>query len=334
MLAVSFSFSNWLDMAATAFVVVGVAGEIWAFIMKLPFNPTNFPFLESKKKSVEKWSLIILGIGVFLELTALPKNLSDVSNANRIAGEANERASTNELQVEGLKSNNFALEKEVIELRNPNMITAEQREKFIEILCEPHNTSKIPIIVILGGNDRQAEKFAFQVRKILDEAGYGFVPSKYQLPFIPLPDNSIYVTDAVPHIDLPAFEWRDAAPIKMKSGSVSPLPDISNSRSAMSIDSRNIANTEQPFTDKEPNVIALFSGDIPPISILPSVNVAYPTPDNPYRGFSYMYSPTKDPNAILYGVCEVFHELGITVGKNKVTGMAPDGFVVFFIPSR
>ena len=99
---------------------------------------------------------------------------------------------------------------------------------------------------------------------------------------------------------------------------------------------RQVCQLTYPFTDKEPNVIALFSGDIPVFSnnIMPSVNVAYPSPSFPYRAFSYMYAPTTNQNIILYGLCDVLHSIGITIGKNKSTGIIPDGTVGFFIPSR
>jgi hypothetical protein len=346
---------GWFDIFFNFAVLVALCGEAdWALKRLIPKKLNLVPSAEWRRKKLKKKFEWLLIFGIAGEVACLPFSLAESAASNLEAKEAGKEAgdakvlaanigTTNAqlvLQIEGLRSKNFALEKEVIELRNPNTITTEQREKFIEILSEPHNASKIPIVVIYAGDNRQTERFAFQVRKVLDEAGYGFVPAKYQLPSVEVQTNALYVETELPHIDLPAFEWNDAKfLIKMKSGSVSPLPESSNSSHAGETytavhNSTALLNTEYPFTDSEPNVIALFSGDIPSNGIMPSVNIAYPTPYNPDRGFAYAYAPTKDRNAILYGVCEVFHSLGITVGKNKATGIIPDGSVGFFIPSR
>jgi hypothetical protein len=77
----AFSSWGWAEIVATFFVVMGVVGEVWAFFMKVPFNPTSFPPLESKKKKVEKWSLIILLFGVFIELPATVNSLKEAADA-------------------------------------------------------------------------------------------------------------------------------------------------------------------------------------------------------------------------------------------------------------
>lgn len=224
-------------------------------------------------------------------------------------------------------------------LKHPRIITAEQRERFIGILSDGHNVSKTRIEVIIGNNDRETEQFAFQVRKVLDEAGYGDVPSKYQqLPLVQMVDNSIYVTDGLPHIDLPAFEWNDAKLTKIQNLNASPLQSSNSSRFAIinRTNSNSALDSENPFTDRQPEIIALFSENIPTpsISTMPSVIFFYPTENNPVRGFHHGYSPTKDPNAILYGICAVFHDIGITVGKNTTRGILAPGHVAFFIPSQ
>jgi hypothetical protein len=77
----AFSGWGWADVIATFLVVVGVIGEVWAFYMKTPFNPTAFPRLESKKRAVEIWSLVILLVGVAIEVPATVENLKDAANA-------------------------------------------------------------------------------------------------------------------------------------------------------------------------------------------------------------------------------------------------------------
>jgi hypothetical protein len=320
----SFSIWDWSQIIGTAMVLIGVCGEFLLEFKNFPYNPTGFEVLASGKRRIEIISLVILLLGLLLEVVALPHSLVESAGLKKEADDA-------KLLAADTQSNNLVLSIELEKLKNPSIITAEQREKFIEILCGPLNASKVPIIVIYAGNDRPTEQFAFQIRNILDEAGYGFTPSKYQASIILIPAGAVCVTDAVPHIDLPAFTWMDATLVKLKSGSVSPLPESSN---PVVEHPGDILHTEQPFTDREPNVIALFSGAIPPKNTMPSVNVAYPASDNPNRGFHYIYSQTKDTNAILYGVCEIFHDIGITIGENKATGIIPDGYVGFFIPSQ
>jgi hypothetical protein len=156
MLAASFSGWGAIDIFATLLVAIGVFGELWAFIMKVPFNPTNFSPLESKKRGVEKWSLIILGVGVFLEVIALPQNLSEVANLNRQTTELS-------LRVEELRKENVLLK--------ARRITREQYEKFIKILKDK---PKRPIVVYVEEGHFEAEAFAGEIRKMLNDAGYGF----------------------------------------------------------------------------------------------------------------------------------------------------------------
>jgi hypothetical protein len=76
-----FSTWGWIDIFSVLCVFVGVVGEVWSFFMKTPFNPTGFHALESKKKSVEKWSLIILLFGIALEIPATVENLKEAADA-------------------------------------------------------------------------------------------------------------------------------------------------------------------------------------------------------------------------------------------------------------
>lgn len=116
-LASVFSGWGWLDIFATLLVAIGVLGELWAFLAKVPFNPTNFPPLESKKKNIEKWSLIILCVGVFLEVVALPQNLSEVAALNHQTGELVASNLQFAATVEGFRSNNVLLEKQLAETK-------------------------------------------------------------------------------------------------------------------------------------------------------------------------------------------------------------------------
>ena len=79
---------------------------------------------------------------------------------------------------------------------------------------------------------------------------------------------------------------------KMKKWERASIAEISNPNTIVD-NPAILLHTEQPFTDREPNIIALFSGSIPPKNTMPSVNIAYPVSDNPNRGFHYIYSQTK-----------------------------------------
>ena len=328
-------------------IVLSVAGGIivcWGLRIEkkaeklLPpedFEPDLYAdvIIRQKREIDHGWRILMTGI-VFEVIAALGisiisgiemANLDDeASLAKEQSANANERASM-------VQSNNLVLEKEVLKLRNPSVITDDERETFVKILSDIHNQAKIPIEVIVGSNDRNTERFAFQIRKILDEAGYGRIQPKNRVPLDQLGTNSLYVTDEITNIDLPRFDLKDAFLVKMPHFVVNPLP-VPEATNYMTPPGA-LMHSEIPFTDKEPNIIALFSGEIPPPKTLPSVMVVYPTDTNPDRGFSHVYVGVNNPNAVLYGVCEVFNEIGITVGRNTNTVMSP-GRVAFFIPGR
>jgi hypothetical protein len=302
-----------------------------------------------KKEEQRGWRILMtgivvevvaaLGISVIsgLEIADLSDQTAvanrEAKDAEKQAGEANLRASTNELAA-------LALQREVLRLKNPAIITDDQRQKFIDILSDWHNYSKTRIEVVDGNIDKPTEQFAFQIRALLDEAGYGSNTSKYQLPIIPIATNGICISFRPPDVKLPAFEWRGAVVRKIPDTEVTPLPvstnpiifKITNAATGFSFASEN------PFTDEEPNIIAIFSGKVPTPNFrptnAPSVFVAYPGVNVPMRNASYMYVPTKDPNAILYGLCEVFHDIGITVGETTNDDILEPGHVGFFIPNR
>jgi hypothetical protein len=164
-----FSSCGWLDIIATGLVAVGVAGELWSFLIKIPFNPTAFPALESKKKQIEKWSLVILCVGVFLEVIAVPKNLSEVANLNQQSVWLTQSNLLLAANVEGLRSNNIVL---AAELKRPaRRITPENKAKFIELL--KNCTGKNPVRIFVGSEDKETTTYVAQVRKMLDDAGYG-----------------------------------------------------------------------------------------------------------------------------------------------------------------
>lgn len=338
---------DWLEIISLVLVFFGAAFALFLRSKKSKISPDKNGLIpvvlffkkeriESKKTNWELFWELILVFGLVGEVFSAIHGISEIARLNKEAGESIELASKIGTTNAQLVSSNLLISIELEKLRHPRIIMPDQREKFIEILSEGHNVSKTRIEVIVGNNDRETERFAFQVRKVLDEAGYGDAPSQYQLPLAQMADNSLNVASELPHIDLPAFEWNDAKLEKIPNLRVFPLQVGVYPRFGIvnTTDKNTALFTETPFTDSEPEVIALFSGTNPPTIITPSVNVAYPTENNPSRGVSYIYAATKDTNAILYGVCAVFHEIGITVGENTTTGILPPGHVAFFIPSQ
>lgn len=325
------SLSIWerLDIIGLSMVTIGVFGEliIATASIRFPYNPTNFSAHESafgfKKRHLEILfdSILVLGLG--LELWALPNSLS---HSHKDIAELNDRASTNALAA-------LELQREVFRLKNPAIITDDQRKRFIAILTNSNNVSKVHIEVIVGNCDRPTEQFAFQIRKILNEAGYGDVPYKTPPTNIAVP--VINIEDVPSPVNLPPFTWTDVALTKIPNFNILPLPLINNGRFAVRNQASEVLSSEIPFTDKEPDVIALFSGDAPPpLSIPPSVMFFYPTENSFYRGTHVAYAQNDDPDFILYGVCQVFKEIGITVGVNTKRGIMTPGHVAFFIPNR
>ncbi len=122
----SFSVWDWLQVVGTIMVLLGVAGELVAEFKRFPFNPTRFPPLESLKRRIEITSLIVLILGLLLEVVALPHSIVEAGNARKIASEANERASTNEVHFAELTRSNLLLSATIEELRSNNIAIEEQ----------------------------------------------------------------------------------------------------------------------------------------------------------------------------------------------------------------
>jgi hypothetical protein len=298
------------------------------------------------RKFILLWLIPVLSIAA-IPLTWHEQTESEIkiADAKKDAGEAIRQAEilrgrsvSNELAVAMLTSNNLVLEKQVLRLKNPSKITVEQRRMFLAILSEAHNVSKVPIDVIVGGNERETEQFAFQLRKVLSEAGYGETPSEYHFPTAKMDDGTLFITNVFPNaMDLRPFEWGKEAIAKIRGLEVTPMPTKNIVVPSFTIGGNPksaLLGSKTVFTSSEPNVIALFSGTIPNRGIIPSVMAMHPDENNPSRATHYMYSKTSDPNAILYGVCEALYEIGITVGVSTTTNLLPLGRVAFFIPNQ
>jgi hypothetical protein len=130
----SFSVWDWLQVVGTAMVLVGVAGELVSEFKRFPFNPTRFPPLESSKRRIEISSLIVLILGLLLEIVALPHSIVEAGDARKSAGEANERASTNEVHFAELTRSNLLLSANVEELKSNNIeLRAQMSPRLIDV---------------------------------------------------------------------------------------------------------------------------------------------------------------------------------------------------------
>lgn len=114
--------------------------------MKIPFNPTDFSELEAKKKRVEKWSLVILLVGVAIEVPATAENLKDAADSRLKADELETRM-------------------------QPREISTEKHDAFVNLLT--NSLEKRPIWIMDSNPSRETDHFAFEIRKLLDDAGYG-----------------------------------------------------------------------------------------------------------------------------------------------------------------
>jgi len=153
----SFSAWNWLDILGLSMVTIGVLGELVLRFKKFPYNPTNFPPLETCKKfwEVSFEALLLFGLG--LELIALPISLYE-----------------SQIEIAGLKKQTEQLHKEnlVLELKiQDRTITPENVKDFIELT--KGLTNKIYIKVIVSLEDGETERYARQIRNMLDVAGFG-----------------------------------------------------------------------------------------------------------------------------------------------------------------
>jgi hypothetical protein len=138
-----------VEVVGAVVVTIGVIGEYIANFTKLPKG-------RSRKKQWEKRSTLILIVGLAIELVGLVTTLV-----------------TSNIEIQQFRSNNLALEAKVLELRaklEPRTITEKQKEKFTNLL---KNAPKCPVRIHCGNVDNETRNYAYQLREMLDNAGYG-----------------------------------------------------------------------------------------------------------------------------------------------------------------
>jgi hypothetical protein len=179
----SLKFWEVVGLWGFIFVWVGVAGEGVEIFIKL-FQRKLY---ERKKFCLDVigavfWIVLVIGLAVEFLGNVKAMRIADSINSrlDAEAGQARQNAgaaielaaqigTTNaqlSLRVEELRSANLALELKL----QPRRITAQQRDKFIELLKE---APKCPVKVFVGREDDETANYAKQVREILDSAGYG-----------------------------------------------------------------------------------------------------------------------------------------------------------------
>jgi len=193
-----------------------------------------------------------------------------------------------------------------------------QREQFIRILAEPHNVSKKAIKVIIGKTDLETENFAFQFREMLDQAGYGSKPSNLPVEHLEsFTGDVVYVTNQLPHFDIPAFKGFGNAEDILRFPSITLDPsknhnDVIALFSVSSLEKYYTTESEPPtFMEMKPNLKVIPNGTS-----------------------HYAYHPTTNLNLILLGVCHALNSSGISVGLMQAPNFLKPGEIAFFIPQR
>lgn len=322
----SLKFWESVGLWGFIFVWVGVAGEGVEIFIKL-FNRKLY---ERKQFCLDVigaafWIVLVVALAVEFLGNEKAMRIADSINtqldieagqARKEAGQANERAAKDELAVAVLTSNNLVLQKEVLALNTPRRIMGEQRDKFITLLCNPHNVSKIPIKVIVGESDSETDFFAMQIREMLDITGYGTKPC----PF-PIITNQSYQgsnftcsVDNMPFIKGPRPDF------------LSVYKEIERRPFQFMADASGKNRTEIIAVFVVTNQLRRDEWDNPSISItnLPSGKIGY------------TYHATKDPNSILFGVVAAFRESGVKVSPTATltNETVKPGEVAFFIPQK
>jgi hypothetical protein len=163
----SFSFWDWVDIIGLAMVTIGVLAEVafgmveigfferllnkikWVKqMLSFPFNPTNFPPLELKKNWAEIIIDALVFLGLALELIALPISLHN-----------------SHVDISALQGENLELQLKL----QPRIITLQQITNFMFLT---QTFPKFPIRVEVVAMTGEATGYAWQIRKMLNQANY------------------------------------------------------------------------------------------------------------------------------------------------------------------
>jgi hypothetical protein len=191
-----FNFWELVGEWGFVFVIAGVAGEGIEIFIKL-FRPKLYNRKKSCLDIIGAIFWIILVVALAVEFLGNFKAIqiagrinaelhATASQAEKEAGQANERASTNELAAKQLeiqltetKTELANAETRLVQIKNaipPRQIPEKQRELFISTLLQTNALSspKIDIKVFVQDvDDPEAKNFANFIRQMLNDAGYG-----------------------------------------------------------------------------------------------------------------------------------------------------------------
>jgi hypothetical protein len=237
--------------------------------------------------------------------------------ANRQNAVLNEKASSNEVQVAQLTRDNLLLRSNVATLENtmyelktaipPRVISPQQRDSFIEALINLH--PKIPIKVIVGDTNKETDDFARELRKLLNEAGYG------------TNNEEIIRLQGLKFVQATGGGQRTPWVFALFSSNtrVIPMPNFKG------------------FVIKDPSNNIVERAETPSFAQgFGSVSIMNPTADSIAHGdktHPTISRPTNDPNDILYGISEVLNFNGIITEQVSGSKILKSGEIGFFIPS-
>lgn len=295
------------------FVWVGVAGEGVEIFIKL-FRPNLY---DRKKFCLDVigaifWMILVAGLAVEFWGNHKAMRIADAENARLHVFAAN------------TESNSIALSLTVEELRKQNdklkaamprrTISEIQREVFIEVLSNTKNVSpKIPIKIIVGNTNQEADDFAQAFRSLLNEAGY---TNDEEIVRIPWMSVKIYTSGEQRIPDVVAFISSPNSTIH------STLPFNTGIVTSNGITYLTTA-PPPPFMAGDIGSVAMF---IPSKTAIEGGEVG---------SHPRMYRYTENPNDILYGISSVLNYIGITTAGPMSSDMIlKPGEVGFFIPIK
>lgn len=168
-------------------VMASIDKTVRPILVRLKIGGRKLP--EAKEQLLERLFVLLVAFGVAVEFVCLPMSLLEIAHLNETAanagrqageafqraGEANEKAGLANDRASKADLERVKLEKVLEEWRRPRTITKEQRETFIELL-KGSPKREIPVYYI--SSDDETRAYTLQIRRLLDEAGYGLAPTK------------------------------------------------------------------------------------------------------------------------------------------------------------
>jgi hypothetical protein len=148
----SLPFWDTLEIVSLVIVWIGVWGEYKAERIKSPYNPTNFPALESKKKKIGAifWGILLSGLAAEAVASIF---IMVVSNK----------------EISELNNENLKLQAKL----QPRTINVLQMEEFKAFMG---SVVKIPIKISVGQEGFDTETYAKQMRDMFTYAGFKTPP--------------------------------------------------------------------------------------------------------------------------------------------------------------